>query len=93
MSPAYDLTPATPVSLERRDLAMECGDAGRFANAGNLHSQSARFLLQPDEAAAMLDTMEQQVRSQWLPVARRAGVSAQDCDRIAPAFTYPGFRY
>jgi serine/threonine-protein kinase HipA len=30
LSPAYDLTPATPVSLERRDLAMICGDRGRY---------------------------------------------------------------
>jgi hypothetical protein len=28
LSPAYDLTPSTPVSLERRDLAMACGDRG-----------------------------------------------------------------
>ncbi|MFT3804737.1 MAG: HipA domain-containing protein [Burkholderiaceae bacterium] len=28
LSPAYDLTPATPVSQERRDLAMACGDRG-----------------------------------------------------------------
>ena len=33
LSPAYDLTPAMPVSLERRDLAMQCGDIGRYAHA------------------------------------------------------------
>jgi len=41
LSPAYGLTPAVPVSISRRDLAMKCGDAGRFANADNLLSQSA----------------------------------------------------
>ena len=92
LSPAYDLTPATPVSTERRDLAMECGDFGRFANADNLLSQSARFLLDAGEARALLDAMEAQVRGAWYAVARAAGVSEQDCDRIAPAFAYAGFR-
>jgi serine/threonine-protein kinase HipA len=33
LAPAYDLTPSTPVSVERRDLAMSVGDAGRYAQA------------------------------------------------------------
>ena len=32
--------PVITSSLKQRDLAMECGDAGRFANASNLLSQS-----------------------------------------------------
>ena len=92
LSPAYDLTPAVPVSMERRDLALECGDAGRFANADNLLSQSARFLLEPGEAATMIDAMEAQVRGTWYATARAAGVSERDCERIATAFAYPGFR-
>jgi serine/threonine-protein kinase HipA len=92
LSPAYDLTPAVPVSMERRDLAMACGDAGRFANAENLLSQSARFLLDVDEARALVDEMEAQVRGSWYAIARAAGVTARDCDKIAPAFTYPSFR-
>lgn len=92
LSPAYDLTPAVPVSLERRDLAMECGDAGRFANAENLLSQSARFLLDLDEARTLVDAMEAQVRGSWYAIARAAGVSERDCDKIASAFAYPGFR-
>ncbi|SCK38277.1 serine/threonine-protein kinase HipA [Variovorax sp. HW608] len=92
VSPAYDLTPAVPVSIERRDLAMECGDAGRFANASNLLSQSARFLLERDEATAIIDTMEAQVRDLWFSTARGAGVSPADCDKIAGAFAYDGFR-
>ncbi|MCY4532912.1 MAG: HipA domain-containing protein [Gammaproteobacteria bacterium] len=43
LSPAYDLTPFSPVSIERRDLAMICGDDGRRAKAANLLSQSNRF--------------------------------------------------
>ena len=92
LSPAYDLIPATPVSLERRDLAMACGDAGRFANADNLLSQSARFLIEPEQAAAIIDTMEEQVRRIWVPVAHSAGVSERDCEKISGAFVYPGFR-
>lgn len=93
LSPAYDLTPAVPVSTERRDLAMACGDAGRFANAANLLSQSARFLLEATQARAMVDAMEAQVRGTWYATARAAGVSERDCARIAPAFAYPGFRW
>ena len=91
LSPAYDLTPAVPVGMDRRDLAMECGDAGRFANAANLLSQSARFLLERDKASATIETMEAQVRSLWFSTARTAGVSPADCDKISGAFAYPGF--
>lgn len=92
LSPAYDLVPAMPVSDERRDLAMECGDAGRYANTHNLLSQSARFLLESDEARTIIDDMEQAVNTQWYDIARREGVSEQDCEIIKPAFAYRGFR-
>ncbi len=92
LSPAYDLTPAVPVSQDRRDLAMECGNAGRFANARNLLSQSARFLLEQGDAIAIIDAMEEQVRGAWYATARAAGVSERDCEHIARAFVYPGFR-
>ena len=42
LSPAYDLTPAPQISIEHRDLALACGDMGRYAHAENLLSQSAR---------------------------------------------------
>lgn len=92
LSPAYDLTPTAPVSSERRDLALICGTAGRIANADNLLSQCGQFLLERKAAAAIIDQMEQTVRSQWHPIARGAGVSEKDCAKIAPAFGYPGFR-
>ena len=50
LSPAYDLTPTAPTSLERRDLALSCGDRGRFANAANLLSQCERFPLSKETA-------------------------------------------
>ncbi|MCP3667638.1 MAG: type II toxin-antitoxin system HipA family toxin [Gammaproteobacteria bacterium] len=92
LSPAYDLTPSTPISLERRDLAMECGDMGRYAHADNLLSQSARFYLKREEAEAVIATMEERIESTWYETARREGVTAQDCDKIASAFVYQGFR-
>jgi serine/threonine-protein kinase HipA len=92
LSPAYDLTPTAPVSIERRDLAMACGDYGRYANVKNLLSQSARFLLTPEQAEAIVDHTEADVKNRWYSVARGAGVSETDCDKIAAAFAYEGFR-
>jgi serine/threonine-protein kinase HipA len=92
LSPAYDLTPTTPVSLERRDLAMICGNRGRYANAENLLSQCERFLLSRDEATRILVQIEATVKQRWYELARREGVTEQDCKRIATAFAYEGFR-
>lgn len=93
LSPAYDLTPTSPSSMDRRDLALSCGDRGRIANAENLLSQCGRFLLTREAAARILDDMEALVRARWYEIARREGVSERDCQRIAEAFAYPGFRY
>jgi serine/threonine-protein kinase HipA len=92
LSPAYDLTPANPISEEHRDLAMACGDQGRWANAGNLLSQSARFLLTPDEANAIIDEVETVVKSAWYRTLKGQGVSEQDAETLKGAFAYPGFR-
>ncbi|MDH5622705.1 MAG: HipA domain-containing protein, partial [Gammaproteobacteria bacterium] len=92
LSPAYDLIPAMPISIERRDLALECGDMGRYAHAENLLTQSARFLLKPDDARARIDSMEETVRERSYEICRREGVSEKDYDTIRPAFAYKGFR-
>ena len=92
LSPAYDLTPTPLVSIERRDLAMACGDYGRYAHVHNLLSQSARFLLTSEQAKAIVENMEAVVRKRWYAVARNVGVSEADCDKIAGAFAYAGFR-
>ena len=92
LSPAYDLTPTPQVSLDRRDLAMVVGNAGRWANAQNLLSQAPRFLLGTDEATAIVDEIEARVRDGWYAVARRVGVTERDCNSIAGAFAYAGFR-
>lgn len=92
LSPAYDLTPTAHVSLERRDLAMVIGDAGRWANAQNLLSQAPRFLLTREQAGEIINDVEAKVRDGWYRVARRVGVTERDCHAIAGAFCYPGFR-
>jgi serine/threonine-protein kinase HipA len=92
LSPAYDLTPSIPTSMERRDLAMEVGNMGRFASAENLVSQCSRFLLNANQAKDIVSDMEVCVRESWHACAKKAGVSEKDCNRIAPAFVYPGFR-
>lgn len=92
LSPAYDLTPSAPVSLEQRDLALICGDQGRFANAANLLSQAERFLLSQPEAKAIMTDIEARVRDTWYDVMRTASVSERDRDLLKGAFIYPGFQ-
>jgi serine/threonine-protein kinase HipA len=92
LSPAYDLTPATPISIERRDLAMTIGNRGRAATADNLVSESARFLLDRREAETIVNEMNEQVRYSWYHTARGQGVSERDCELISSAFCYPGFQ-
>jgi len=91
LSPAYDLTPSPVVSQDRRDLAMSCGDQGRFANANNILSQCSRFLLDKDEAKAIVSKMTKQVRASWYKVVRSYGVSEKDAEAIKSAFVYEGF--
>lgn len=91
LSPAYDLTPSPVISQDRRDLAMECGDQGRFANEGNIVSQHARFLLDLDEAMSIVTTMKDQVEKTWYSTVRACGVSQNDAEAIRGAFVYPGF--
>ncbi|MCZ6803639.1 MAG: HipA domain-containing protein [Proteobacteria bacterium] len=93
LSPAYDLTPFSPISVDRRDLALICGDAGRYANADNLLSQCNRFLLSHDEANEFIEQMQEQVKKEWYSTARSSGVSEQDCNKISGAFLYDGFLY
>jgi len=91
LSPAYDLIPSTPIGIQRRDLALICGDAGRYANFWNLLSQHQRYLLKREEAETAIRSMEKIVRNRWYRVARAEGVTERDCERISGAFAYPGF--
>lgn len=91
LSPAYDLTPTPMVAHERRDLALVCGEHGRYANYGNLLGTHGRFLLDQEEAVATIDKVVEVVRADWESEMHRAGVSGRDCERIAGAFLYQGF--
>jgi serine/threonine-protein kinase HipA len=91
LSPAYDLTPSVPVSIEHRDLAMECGDQGRYANAKNILSQHARFLLSEEEAQRIVNDMKAQVQASWYETLRASGVTENDTEAIRGAFVYSGF--
>ncbi len=93
LSPAFDLTPTPVVAKDRRDLAMTCGQFGRYANRDNLLSQHGRFLLSKTKAVHIMDGIVETIRSQWRPTMRRAGVSEADCEAIASAFLYDGFFY
>ncbi|WOH68640.1 HipA domain-containing protein [Bradyrhizobium sp. BWA-3-5] len=93
LSPAYDLTPMPQAAQERRDLAMQIGDQGRYANAKNLVSQSLRFLLETKEAEAIVSEMTERVRSTWYDVVLAQGVTEKDAETIKSAFVYEGFSY
>jgi serine/threonine-protein kinase HipA len=69
---------------------MDCGDLGRFANAKNILSQHARFLLDKDEAEKIVSDMRAEV-SKWYDTVRACGVSQADAETIRGAFVYPGF--
>ena len=91
LSPAYDLFPYPTFSQDRRDLAMECGRQGRFANAANILSEFPRFLLDRGEAEKIVYGMQEQVAKTWDCTALQCGVSAKDVESIRGAFVYPGF--
>ncbi len=91
LAPAYDLTPSPLTSLERRDLAMTVGRFNRYANRENLLSECARFLLPRQDAGVIIDRIQAVISARWHPLLRATGVSESDCERIAPAFNYPGF--
>ena len=94
LSPVYDLGPRAKLfGLERRGLSMDCGIYGVQADKRNLLSECGRFCLCKEEAAAIIDAMEERVRNSWYRVARSTGVSEKDCATISAAFAYPGFRH
>lgn len=93
LSPAYDLMLSPKHSHDEcRFLAMSCGIYGRHANARNLLSECERYSLGKEEASQIIDAMEERVRNCWYSIARSAGVSETDCNKIAGAFAYHGFR-
>jgi serine/threonine-protein kinase HipA len=70
---------------------MACGDYGRIASAQNLLTQAGRFLLNPEEAQNIINTMVETVKSSWHKTLRSVGVSEQECAMLENSFVYPGF--
>lgn len=93
LSPAYDLTPTPTIATERRDLAMVCGELGRYANRANLLSMSERFRLHRAEAEAVINETTEIVSKRWYAIARSVGVDEADCEAIKSAFVYEGFGF
>lgn len=93
LSPAFDLTPMPAVAEDHRDLAMMCGNSGRYANKANLVSGHGHFLLDEKDAIVIFDEIAETVRTQWRAQMRRVGVSERDCEAISRAFIYDGLFY
>jgi serine/threonine-protein kinase HipA len=93
LSPAYDLTPSPVRSLDRRDLALEVGRLGRWANRANQLSECVRFGFSTEAAGALIDEMKAVVAGQWQSSVLRQGGTAADLAAIGPAFEYPGFEF
>jgi serine/threonine-protein kinase HipA len=93
LAPAYDLTPSPARSLEWRDLALECGRWGRVARRENLLSEAPRFGLDREAASAVIDELKEIVARCWRDEVKAQGATEAECERIAPAFVYPGFEY
>jgi serine/threonine-protein kinase HipA len=91
LAPAYDLTPNPMTSLEKRDLALTCGQFNRYANRTNLLSQHGQFKLSLEQARSIVDHIQQVVTARWHAVLRQQGATLADCDKVAGAFNYPGF--
>lgn len=92
LSPAYDLTPAPQVGLER-DLAMECGPEGRAARRSNLLGAAPRFGLTVEEADRIIQGIVACVQGRWASEVRAAGGTEADCAVIANAFVPAGFHF
>lgn len=93
LAPAYDLTPHPSSSIERRDLALECGPFGRMARRDNLLAGAPRFGVEPDRAGAVIDEIKETIARYWRADVMRLGGTPGDCSVIEPAFVYPGFEY
>jgi serine/threonine-protein kinase HipA len=93
LSPAYDLTPSPVRSTDRRDLALEIGRQGRWANRANLLSECARFGFTLAHANTTIDHMKSVVERRWRSLVKSQGGTATDVAAIASAFNYPGFEY
>src|SRR5260370_8685765 len=67
------------------------GDQGRFANAKNLLSQHARFLLEDEQAKAIVSEMTEQVRASCYDIFRGHGFTEKYAVKINGDFVYESY--
>ena len=86
LSPAFDINPQP-----RRHKQLETGISELSGNAASVEAalEAAPFFdISRDAAAAMLARMADVIEAQWRPCCHRAGMTAKDIKRCAPAFEH-----
>lgn len=86
LSPLYDVLPRASQATERF-LHLGVGPQGRLATLDNALAAHARFTLSTPEAEQLIADVWKTVR-EWKVFFERAGVSALEIDKIAPAFRH-----
>jgi len=85
LSPAFDLVPQ-PGNTQRRYQALAIGDFGALAARQNLLSSVEAFQLSVAEANAIIDEVQNVVRSSWRQRCTARGVSEGDIARVEGCF-------
>ncbi len=85
LSPLYDVVPKPHAGHEGR-LILKAGNAGREPTLANALTSAASFGLKSEEAAAMLEETRAIVAREWRPSLRKAGLAADEIDRLAHGF-------
>lgn len=85
LSPAYDIVSFPQHSLDRV-LAIGVGRHGRSATLDNALTEVASFGLSLEESVQIAKNMQLTVKSEWESLARTAGLSAHEIERIRTCF-------
>lgn len=86
LSPLYDVLPRASTATERF-LHLELGSLGRLATLDNALGSHERFTLSQAGACQLISEIWRVVR-EWKVRFEQFGVSAQEIDKIAPAFRH-----
>lgn len=72
--PAHDSRPSTPVTQERRNLALDCGAMGRHANAKEYPFAACR-VSGNEKAGTLVSDMKNQAEATWYETVLSCGAS------------------
>jgi serine/threonine-protein kinase HipA len=86
LSPLYDVMPHAVIASERYQH-LGVGPQGKLATLDNAYAAKERFGLSPKDAIQMIDRIWRTTR-QWRVHFESLGISADQIDRIAPAFRH-----